>query len=413
LRVWENVVLGAERGQGPWLSTLENHRAVGEVSLNYGLEVDLDAITGDLPVGLQQRVEILKVLYRGARLIILDEPTAVLTPQETIRLFEVLRALRTNGCTIVFITHKLTEVMDVADEVTVVRSGRTIGSWPIAEVTERKLAREMVGREVNLVPQKHDVAAGEPVLEAEGLCVEAVLGDQPLGGVAFELRVGRILGVAGVAGNGQEALVEGILGLRRITAGTIRLYGAGIRGLRTHEIREMGVGCIPSDRLKMGLVAELSISENAILGFDRLKELRSGPFLRKSALRARANEIVDGFSVKADSIEGSVSRLSGGNQQKLILGRELRGRPGLIIAVQPTRGVDIGAIEFIDSLLLKRCREGAAVLLVSNELDEILALSDDILVLYRGKVSGGGLARELTREDIGLLMAGLRMEQVP
>ena len=410
LKVWENVVLGSERGRGPWLSAVRNRAAVGEVAATYGLEVELDAVTGDLPVGLRQRVEILKVLYRGARLIILDEPTAVLTPQETDRLFEVLRSLRADGCTIVLITHKLSEVMEAADEVTVVRAGRTVGSWPISEVDERMLAREMVGRDVSLVPEKPLVEAGEPVLTVEDLRVASVLGDQALEGVSFELRAGRILGVAGVAGNGQDALVEGILGLRRAMGGSIRLFGREVTGLSTRDLRQAGVGCVPADRLRMGLVAELSISENAVLGFDGLRELRAGPFFRRSALRARAKGIVEDFRVKAGSIDGAASQLSGGNQQKLVLGRELRGSPKLIVAAQPTRGVDIGAIEFIDSLLLERCRVGAAILLISNELDEILALSDEILVLYRGRVSGGGPAREFSRERIGLFMAGLREE---
>jgi simple sugar transport system ATP-binding protein len=410
LKVWENVVLGAERGRGPWLSASGNRAAVREVGESRGLDVDVDAVAGDLPVGLQQRVEILKVLYRGARLIILDEPTAVLTPQETRRLFEVLRALRSDGSTVVLITHKLSEVMDVADAVTVVRDGKTVGSWPISAVSERMLAREMVGREVSLSFQKDLAEGGAPVLEVEGLCVEGLLGDQALREVSFRLREGRILGVVGVAGNGQDALIEGLLGLRPVTSGSVKLRGEDITGRRARDVKAMGVGCIPADRLKTGLVPELSIVENTLLGFDALPELRVGPFFKGSSLRVRAREITKAFGVKSDSIDAATSHLSGGNQQKLILGRELRGRPGLILAVQPTRGVDIGAIEFIDSLLLRRCREGAAVLLVSNELEEILSLSDEIVVLFRGQVTGAGPAGGFTREEIGLLMAGLKAE---
>ncbi|MGO9409730.1 MAG: ABC transporter ATP-binding protein [Spirochaetia bacterium] len=407
LRVWENVVLGAERGKGPGLSAAENRGAVKEVSARYGLDVDADAVVGNLPVGIQQRVEILKVLFRGARLIILDEPTAVLTPQETDRLFEVLRALREDGCTIVFITHKLAEVIAVADEVTVMRDGRSVGTWPIAQVSERMLAHEMVGRDVSLQREKEAAHPGAPVLDLENLSVESVLGDQALHGVSLTLHEGEIVGIVGVAGNGQDALVEGILGLRRVTGGAITLRGAEINDEPTRRMRARGVGCIPSDRLKMGLVAELSVLENTLLGFDGLPKLRVGPLFRQSMLRDRAAGVVREFDVRTGSLDGAVSHLSGGNQQKLILGRELRENPGLIIAVQPTRGVDIGAIEFIEETLLQRRREGAAILLVSNELEEILALADSILVLFRGAVAGAGQADRFTRDEIGLLMAGV------
>jgi len=413
LSVWENIVLGAEQGKGGWLSIAACKRAVEKISSDFKLDVDLGVAIGDLSVGIQQRVEILKVLYRGARLVILDEPTAVLTPQESRQLFEVLRGLREKGCTIILITHKLAEVLNVADDVTVMRDGRSIGTWPVSDVTEKMLAHEMVGHDVVLEVTKEPLACGNPIVEIERLSVESAQGDQGLQDTSLVIHAGEILGVAGVAGNGQDALVEGILGLRRITHGNVRLFGREIVGMSTRQIRALGVACIPADRLRMGLVSDLSVRENVLLGFEHQEAMRRGPVLNDGAVTERARHVVHEFNVKTSSLDIPVVHLSGGNQQKLIIGRELDNGPRFLVAVQPTRGVDIGAIKFIDEVLLTCRRNHDAVLLVSNELEEILSLADTIMVLFRGQPIGFGPVAMFSRDDIGLMMAGHVPEDVP
>lgn len=412
LNVWQNIVLGSEQGKGGWLSVSACKRAVEKISTDFKLDVGLDVAVGDLSVGVQQRIEILKVLYRGARLIILDEPTAVLTPQESHQLFEVLRRLRDAGCTIILITHKLAEVLSLADDVTVMRDGRSIGTWPVSDVTEKMLAHEMVGRDIVLEVTKEPAAFGDPIVEIEELSVESEQGDQALQETSLVIHAGEIMGIAGVAGNGQDALVEGILGLRHITHGDIRLFGRPTAGMSTREIRSLGVACIPADRLRMGLVSDLSVRENVLLGFEHDSAMRHGGIFNDAAVAERARHVVSKFSVRATSLDIPVAHLSGGNQQKLIIGRELNNNPGFIIAVQPTRGVDIGAIEFIDEILLQCRRNHNAVLLVSNELEEILSLADTIMVLFRGKSVGVGPAGAFSRDDIGLMMAGHVPEDV-
>lgn len=413
LSVWENIVLGAEKGTKGWLSAAGCKQAVRQISSDLQLGVDLDARVGDLPVGIQQRVEILKVLYRGARLIILDEPTAVLTPQETSQLFTVLRSLRAGGCTIILITHKLAEVMDIADDVSVMRDGRSVGTWPVSEVSEKMLAHEMIGRDVLLKVTQEPAAFGEPAVEVKALAVAGVEGDQPLEATSFVIHSGEVLGIAGIAGNGQDALVEGLLGLRKIVGGTVRMLGRETTGMSTRQIRALGVACIPADRLQMGLIPYLSVRDNVLLGFEWRKNLRHGLFLSPEALTKQASRIVREFDVKAGSLDTPVRHLSGGNQQKLIVGRELHDAPKFIVAVQPTRGVDIGATQFIDEVLLKCRREHDAVLLVSNELEEILSLADTIMVLFRGRAVGYGPVKEFSRDDIGLMMAGHPQEARP
>ncbi|BCV21460.1 ABC transporter ATP-binding protein [Moorella sp. Hama-1] len=408
LTTLDNIILGAEPGKNAWLSYEESKKAVQAVCQRYGLEeVDWDANAGDLPVGVQQRIEIIKVLYRGARLIILDEPTAVLTPQEIQSLFAVLRDFKERGCTIIFITHKLAEVMTIADVVTVIRDGRTVGTWPVSQVNEKMLARMMVGREVMLEIQKEAITRGQPVLEVEKIQVAGVNGDQGIEDVSFNIHAGEIFGIVGVAGNGQEALVEGILGLRRVNRGRVRFLGENVTNVSTASLRDKGISCIPSDRLKEGLVREFTVLENVILGFQHNSKARKGIILSWKYIRNLASRVVKEYNVKTPSLNSRITQLSGGNQQKLIIGRELHQSPALIIAVQPTRGVDIGAIEFIYQILLERQRQQAAILLISNELDEVLSLSDRIAVIFNGKFMAVGDPKQFAQEEIGLLMAGI------
>ncbi|WP_088225970.1 ABC transporter ATP-binding protein [Desulfosporosinus sp. FKB] len=410
LSVLENIILGAEPGKGILLNYKNSRKTVEEICHKYGLELDLDALVENVPVGIQQRIEIVKVLYRGARLIILDEPTAVLIPQEIDRMFEILREFKRDGCTVIFITHKLHEVMALADDVTVIRDGRTVGHWPISQVNEKILARQMVGREVVLDLVKEETKPSELILQVQGLQTEQVNGDQSAEDLSFNIRAGEILGIVGVAGNGQDALIEGILGLRKVEKGEILYLGEAINGVNTSHLRQKGISCISADRLKTGLVREFSVRENAILGYQKSKEFVSKLLFHKKKINHYAQQIIKEFQIKTPSLDALITQLSGGNQQKLIIGRELHANPKLIIAVQPTRGVDIGAIEFIYQVLLECRRKNAAILLISNELEEVLSLSDRVAVLYQGRFMGSNAPNRLTKESIGLMMAGVRTE---
>ncbi|MHB1654593.1 MAG: ABC transporter ATP-binding protein [Desulfitobacteriaceae bacterium] len=410
LSVLENIILGAEPGKGFWLNYKQSREKIEEICHRYGLELDLDAIAGNLSVGIQQRIEIVKVLYRGARLIILDEPTAVLTPQETVHLFDILREFKKDGCTIIFITHKLGEVMALADEVTVIRDGRTVGSWSIDQVNEKMLARKMVGRDVVLELIKDEGNPGDNILEVKNLHVRSENGDQSVDNLSFSIRAGEIFGIIGVAGNGQDALVEGLMGLRTVSHGKVQFLGESMIGSATSQLRDKGISCISADRLKTGLVNEFSVRENAILGYQHRAQFRKSLLFAKDKIDARTQQIIQEFQIKASSLEAAISTLSGGNQQKLIIGRELQANPHLIIAVQPTRGVDIGAIEFIYQILLDCRRQKVAILLVSNELEEVLSLSDQVAVLFKGQFMGKGSPKELSKDDIGLMMAGVQPE---
>ena len=411
LSVLENIILGAEPGKGILLNYQDSRKTVEEICRRYGLVLDLDDIVETLPVGIQQRIEIVKILYRGARLIILDEPSAVLTPLEIERLFEILREFKKDGCTVIFITHKLNEVMALADDVTVIRDGRTVGHWPISEVNEKILARQMVGRDVVLDLVKDEAQPTDLVLQVQDLQTEQVNGDQKAAGLSFNIRAGEILGIIGVAGNGQDALIEGILGLRKVEKGEILYLGETIKGVDTSHLRQKGISCISSDRLKTGLVREFSVRENAILGYQAGKEFVSSLLYQRKRIDHYANQLIQKFQIKAPSLEAPITTLSGGNQQKLIIGRELHANPKLIIAVQPTRGVDIGAIEFIYQVLLECRRQNTAILLISNELEEVLSLSDRVSVLYQGRFMGSGTPNRLSKDDIGLMMAGIRPEK--
>ncbi|HWB38148.1 MAG TPA: ABC transporter ATP-binding protein [Rugosimonospora sp.] len=405
--VAENVMLGAEETSGPaaFLNRAAARRHVMEVSQRYGLPVDPDAVIEQLPVGVQQRVEIIKALVREVDLLILDEPTAVLTPQETAELLEIMRNLKAAGKSIVFITHKLKEVKAIADRITVVRRGRVVDSAP-PDTAEEQLAAMMVGRTVKLRVDKEPAEPGEVTLAVTGLTVLDDRGQVAVDGVDLEVRAGEVLGIAGVQGNGQTELVEAVMGLRPVTTGAVALRGHSLLGRRTKDVLRAGVGYIPEDRSVDGLVKEFTVAENLVLdSYDRAPF--GGSFvLRPGVIDSAAKARVEEFDVRTPSHEATVGTLSGGNQQKVIVAREMSRPLRLFIAAQPTRGVDVGSTEFIHARVVAERDRGTAVLLVSSELDEVLALADRIAVMYRGRILET-LPADAPRERIGLLMAGI------
>ena len=408
--VAENVMLGTERTtRGVLLDRRRARKDVLEISQRYGLAVDPDAEVEDLPVGTQQRVEILKALSRKVDLLILDEPTAVLTPQETDELLDVMRSLRDSGKSIVFITHKLKEVKAIADRITVVRRGRTVGTTG-PDASEDELAALMVGRSVILTVDKPLKQPGPAVLEVSGLAVNDDRDHRAVDGVDLEVRAGEVLGIAGVQGNGQTELVEAIMGLRNTLAGQIRLAGRDLRGQSTKDILRAGVGYVPEDRSVDGLVREFSIAENLILDRYGRPPFGNAFALDLAAIGASANERITQFDIRTSGADAPASSLSGGNQQKVIVAREMSRPLKLFVASQPTRGVDVGSIEFIHSQIMHERGIGTAVLLVSSELDEVMALSDRIAVMYRGRVIAT-VSPDTPREEIGLLMAGVQEAQ--
>ena len=409
--VAENVMLGAEQVRGGPLGFLDRRRArkqVAEVSQRYRLDVDPDAVVEDLPVGVQQRVEIVKALTRQVDLLILDEPTAVLTPQETDELLQVMRALTEAGKSIVFITHKLKEVKAIADRITVIRRGQCVETTTPA-ASEDELAALMVGRTVSLEVSKAPATPGEPVLTVTGLTVYDERGHRAVDGVDLQVRAGEVLGIAGVQGNGQTELIEAITGLRPARAGTIELAGRDITGGRTRDVLRAGVGYIPEDRSVDGLVRDFTVAENLVLDVYDQPPYGSGLVLRPEAIAAGAREKIERFDVRTSSADAHVGTLSGGNQQKVIVAREMSRPLKLLIAAQPTRGVDVGSIEFIHAQVIAERDAGAGVLLVSSELDEVLGLADRVAVMYRGKILAT-VDPDTPREDIGLLMAGITGE---
>ena len=404
--VTENIILGEEGGAR--LDFDSARQRVAELAESYAFRVDPRAVVEDLSVGEEQRVEILKALYRGAEILILDEPTAVLTPNETKDLFGNLRKLREAGRTIVFISHKLDEVLEIADRITVLRRGRVVGETRPADTSKAKLAEMMVGRPVLFRLDKPQVEIGEPVLRVDGLT-----GEGKLNGIDLEVRAGEILGVAGVEGNGQRELAETIFGLRKPSSGTIQLEGSSITGRSVGDIRNAGVGYIPEDRHDQGLVLNMTLWENSVLGRQDDEEFSSSLgvlFIKK--IKALAVRLVQLFDIRTRSVDVNASTLSGGNQQKLILARELETDPKLMIAAQPTRGLDVGAIEFVWRQILDQKAAGRAILLISAELDEIYALSDRIVTLYEGKITGE-FAPDAPPEEIGVGMLGGAKEPVP
>lgn len=406
LTVAENVALGLSSSRGP-LTDLERVSArIRELAELYGLQVDPAAHVWQLAVGEQQRVEIIKALYRGASLLILDEPTAVLTPQEVDELFVTLRQMAGDGHALIFITHKLHEVFAISDRVTVLRDGRVVGWVKTQDTNRNELARMMVGREVIEHWEKPLAQPGPVVLDVNNLHCESDKGTPALTGVSFQVRAGEILGIAGVSGNGQRELAEVITGLREATAGHVQLDGQDLTNQSPDKIIAAGLAFIPEERLTMGIIEDFTVAENAILETHVSPALTRGPFMDLDAIRQHTNQLIRDYDVRTPSQETPTKNLSGGNIQKLILARELSRQPRVLVAAQPTRGVDIGATEYIHRRLIEQRGEGTAILLISEDLDEIQSLSDRIAVMYEGEIVGEMPADEADVEELGLMMAG-------
>ncbi len=404
--VAENVTLGAERTRRFGLLDRRSMRnEVRDLSERYGLRVDPDALIEELPVGVQQRVEIIKALVRDARVLILDEPTSVLTPGETQELFAIMRQLQAGGRSIIFISHKLREVQEIADVITVIRRGQVVGQRP-PTATDEELAALMVGRQVSLRVSKAPATPGDVVLAVSGLRVPDDRGQDAVAGVSFEVRAGEILGIAGVQGNGQTELCEALMGLRPASAGTVALSGQDITAAAPRERIRAGIGYVPEDRQADGLVAGFSVADNMVLDvYDQPPYARHGIALDLAAARANATARVTQFDVRTTSVDTPAGTLSGGNQQKVILARELGRDLRMLLASQPTRGLDVGSIEFVHKRIIEERDKGLAVVIISAELDEIYALADRIAVMYEGRITG---VRPPTVpvEELGMLMAG-------
>lgn len=412
MTVTENIVLGQElRKNRYFMDTKSARLKVEELSKQYGLNVDPNAKIMDISVGMQQRVEILKVLYRGAEILVLDEPTAVLTPQEIRELYSVLLSLKRMGKTIIFITHKLNEVMDISDRVTVLRSGKVMGTIETSRTSPEELARLMVGREVLLKVEKSKVRKGKAILEIKGLETVDNRNLPALRGVFLEVMEGEVLGIAGVEGNGQTELVEVLTGLRKATSGEIYFMGKNITNLNPREIKELKIAHIPEDRQKKGLILNYSVADNLILGYHYKPPFTVGFRRNLKNVKKVSEQLISEFDIRTPDSETMVGSLSGGNQQKTVVAREFYGDPVMLVASQPTRGVDIGAIEFIHRRILELRDRGKGVLLVSAELQEIMALSDRIAVIYNGRIVGTLAAEEANEDIIGLMMTGVSADE--
>jgi simple sugar transport system ATP-binding protein len=405
MTVAENLVLGDEPRNGPLLDYRAAAARTRELSERFGLAVDPDARVEDLGVGAQQRVEILRALFRGARILVLDEPTAVLTAQEAHELFDVLRALKAEGTGVIFISHKLNEVLDVADRITVLRRGEKVETVPAEGATERSLARLMVGRDVLLRLDKAPVTPGEPLLELEDVSARDDRGLPAVRGVSLKVRAGEIVGLAGVDANGQSELIETIMGLRHPDAGTIRVCGRDVTHLGPKETLAAGVGHIAEDRHRRGLVLEFDLTENLALREYREPEMSRFGWLSPRRMVPWARRLLKEFDVRGGEPGTRAGALSGGNQQKVVIARELAADPRVIIAAQPTRGLDVGAIEFVHRRLLEERAKGCAVFLVSLELEEIRSLSDRVLVIYEGEIVAE-MPPDASEEDFGMKMTG-------
>lgn len=407
LTVAENIILGNEGKGGARLDLKGAGRRIRSLSEQYGLALDPDAMVGDLSVGMQQRVEIVKAFYRNANILILDEPTAVLTPQEADELSAIMENLTREGKSIIFISHKLREVLAIADRVTVLRLGKVVGEvTDLASATEESLASLMVGRSVLLRVEKGPAHPGAEVLHAQNLVASDDRGVLALNGASLNVRAGEVLGLAGVEGNGQIELVEVLTGLRAAKGGEVLLNGKAITHRSPRQITRAGVGYVPQDRQRFGLVLSYGVDFNTVLSTYSLKPFCNGITINQKAVDEYAAQLVKKFDVRTPTVETSAGSLSGGNQQKVVVAREFSRDNKLLIAVQPTRGLDVGSIEFIHSNLIAQRDAGVAVLLVSSELDEIMSLSDRIAVMYKGEVVAVMDAATATREELGLLMAG-------
>ena len=406
MTVLENIMLGAEPGTAIAIDFKRAEEQIRRLSRDFGFEIDPHALVADLSVGQEQRVEVLKALYRGARILILDEPTAVLTPQEVEDFFKILRAMKEQGKTIIIITHKLNEVLALSDNVTVMRDGRVVGNKPTKETTAAELARLMVGRDVLLRVEKSAKQPGEVVLSVKNLRLGSKLND-----ISFEVRAGEIVGIAGVEGNGQTELIEVIAGLQHSSDGSFALGGHDLSQSSARRIKELGIAHIPEDRHRRGLLLEFDLADNSILGTHYRQPVVPPGFgslglIDGRAVERKAERLIHDFDVRPPNYTLLARVLSGGNQQKLIIGREFDLHPKLLLVSQPTRGVDIGAIEFIHRKLIELRDAGVAILLVSAELEEVLSLSDRVLVMYQGKIAGEIDPLKVDQEVIGLMMTG-------
>jgi general nucleoside transport system ATP-binding protein len=416
--VAQNIVLGSEPTQRALLNKKEAIQVTENLAKQYGLRVEADAVIDSINVGMRQRVEILKTLYRGAEILILDEPTAVLTPQETTELFQAVRTLVQQGKTVIFITHKLREVKEISDRVTVMRNGRVMGILPTSEATREGLARMMVGREVLLTVEKAPVQRGEAVLKVDDLSYVSEIGRTMLRGVKFNVYAGEILGVAGVEGNGQTELVEVLSGLRPAATGTAHIvgekeYAKNILNIEPREVRLAGVAHIPEDRLTNGLALSASIDENLIVDRYFRPPFKKRLTIDYKEVVSQGEKLIDEYDIRTPDGRLPVSSLSGGNMQKVIVAREFSSQPALLIAAQPTRGIDVGNTEFVRQQLVHKRLDGTAVLLVSADLSEVMSLSDRIIVMYEGQIVGVFPdAASVTEEELGLYMLGI-MRQEP
>jgi ABC-type uncharacterized transport system ATPase subunit len=407
--VTENVMLGVESVRaGEFLDRAAAAQRIRDISTRFGLAVDPDARVENLAVGVQQRVEIVKILYREADILILDEPTAVLTPQEAEELFKVIRSLVAQGKSVIFITHKLKEVFAIADRITVLRQGRVAGTVTPDQATEESLAKMMVGREVILTVDKQPAQPGEVMLDVQELRVRDDRGSVAVNGVSLQVRAGEILGIAGVQGNGQTQLVEALTGLRRVESGHVTLLGKDTTHTTPRAVTEAGTAHVPEDRQRDGLVLSFPVEDNLVLSTYYVPPFARGMALQQNEIEQAARQRVDLFDVRTPSIFVPTSNLSGGNQQKVIVAREFSRPIKLLIASQPTRGLDVGSIEYIHNRIVEKRDAGCAVLLVSPELDEVLSLADRVAVMYEGQIIATLPAEDATKERVGLLMAGVR-----
>lgn len=408
--VLENIVLGQPSEKPPLLDLAKLRQDVQEAAEKFNIKVNLDAVVEDLAVGVQQRVEILKALYKGAELLILDEPTSVLTPQESQDLFRMLMSLKEKGCTIIFISHKLKEIMQICERITVLRDGKVIKTVNKAETTPEELSKLMVGRDISFRITKNEAQVGEEVLVLEKVSLHSDKSMPLLQEVSLRIRAGEILGIAGVDGNGQRELAEVISGLQKPSSGKIRFFGQDVTGATTRQLIEMGLSFIPADRRNQGLVTEHSIAENFILETFYQKPFTKGISLDRNAISTFAEQLIKEYDVKTPHYNIPVKNLSGGNQQKVVVGREIAKKPKILLVMQPTWGLDVGACEFVYKKLLEEREKGVAILLISTELEEVRSLADRLVVLYEGQIMGEVDPKTATVEEIGLMMAGARRE---
>jgi ABC-type uncharacterized transport system ATPase subunit len=410
--VTENIILGAEPTKGLVVDKESARNKIVELSERYGLKVDPDARIEDISVGMQQRVEILKVLYRGAKYLILDEPTSSLTPQEITELMEIIKNLTRDGKSVILITHKLKEITEAADYCTIIRQGKYIDTVKVDEVNENDLAAMMVGRKVEFRVEKRDQEAGDVILDVENLKAKDYRGVDILNGLNLKVRAGEIVGIAGVDGNGQSELAEILTGLRKAESGSVKVKGKEVLNKSPREIFEDGISSIPEDRQKHGLVMDFTVAENMVLQNYGSKEFSNHGILKEDKIKKFTTDLIDKFDIRPRGCENRLARqLSGGNQQKVIIAREITNDKDLLIAMNPTRGLDVGAIEFVHKYLVQQRNKGRAVLLVSFELDEIMSLSDEIDVIFEGKINRKVKGSEADEKELGYFMAGGRKNE--